>query len=85
MPDYTEYLNMFPVNVTPEWNTESADLDLKEKVRKDLVQQFPWLASRRDYTDPASYNGWVEMPVIGTVAFIERESSGNDGAVIYRW
>lgn len=52
------------------WNTNAND-DKRHEIRRHLLSQYPHLATTHEYdANIPGWKGWIEMPRIGTVAFV---------------
>ena len=65
-----------------DWNINSTEYENKAVIRQRLVEQFKHLTDETDYnSDLSGWRAYVDMPFLGTVAFIPRDSDELD----YLW
>lgn len=65
-----------------------SDAGGKEVTRKQIYSQFPQDVQRRNYEEgmhDAGWNGWLEAPGVGAIAFVSRNQDGSDGELVFNW
>ena len=74
------------INIVYQWNINSHNYDLKERVRKTiyhhpLLNRFVKYKEYSARESASGFEGWFEAPIIGCLAF---KSSDGEG-IRFRW